>query len=253
MRGLIESAVLRPKVFAPFADHLAAGMATRHGGVSQPPFSSLNLASSGDDPEQAREENRRRFSAALGFEAHQLVRSKQVHGTEILKAETGGLYEGYDASITAQNGLLLAASVADCVPILIYDHANRAVAAVHSGWKGTVAQLVAKTLQLLQSEYGTKAGDCYAYIGPCIDVRDFEVGEEVAAQFDPAFKQWDAQRGKFMVDLKVANAAQLEAFGIPKDQVEVSPCSTVRDNAHFFSYRLENGVTGRHLAAIGLF
>ncbi len=250
MRGLIR---LRPEIFTPFAQHLSAGMSTRHGGVSQPPYASLNLANSGPDSETARDENRSRYCTAMGFDQEQLVRSRQVHGTEVLRAEAGGLYEGYDAFITNQPGLLLAVSVADCVPILIYDHRQRAIAAVHAGWKGTVAQLVDKTLRTLQSTYGTEAVDCFAYIGPCIDVRDFEVGNEVAEQFETQFKTWDAQRGKFMVDLKAANVVQLQAFGIPAQQIEVSPYSTVRDNAHFFSYRKENGETGRLLGGIGLY
>ncbi len=253
MRGLIRSSILHPAIFAPFAQHLSAGMSTRHGGVSQPPYASLNLAISGPDSDAARDENRRRFCVAMGFEPQQLVRSRQVHGTEVLLAEAGGLYEGYDAFITNAPGLMLAASVADCVPVLIYDHRQRAIAAVHAGWKGTVAQLVAKTLLTLQSEYGTQANDCYAYIGPCIDVRDFEVGNEVAEQFETQYKTWDVQRNKFMVDLKAANAAQLLAFGIPAAQIEVSPYSTVRDNADFFSYRQENGETGRLLGGIGLY
>jgi YfiH family protein len=139
--------------------------------------------------------------------------------------------------------------VADCTPILILDTATRAVAAIHAGWRGTEAQIVRKTLEAMQLEFGTQAKNCWAYVGTCIDECSFEVGPEVAEQFDPAFKRYDA--GRYFVDLKRANSAQLQAFGVPADQIETSPYSTVLHVEDYFSYRKEKGQTGRMLCAIG--
>ena len=249
MAALISNSLIRPAIFKAFPQ-VTAGISTRQGGVSQPPFASLNLSNIGPDSEVSRNENRRRFCATLGFSPDDLVRSVQVHGTEILHATTGGLYDGYDAMITQQPQLLLAASVADCTPILVYDRQTHAVAAVHAGWKGTVAHILSKTLLQMQENYGTKGRDCYAYIGPCIGADYFEVGEEVAAQFEAPFKNWNSTKNKFFVDLKMANAAQLRAFGLPAQQIETTHYCTVQHNAHFFSYRQEQGSTGRMLAAI---
>ena len=227
-------------------------MSTRHGGVSEPPFASLNLDHKGPDNPLHRAENRKRFCTELGFGTEALTGALQVHGTDILVSHTPGISEGYDAFITDQTGLLLAVGIADCTPVLIYDSRNHCIAAIHAGWRGTVNGIVQKTFALMSTTYGTAGADCFAYIGPCIDGCDFEVGDEVAEQFSPDFKTWDAGRGKFMVDLKKANAAQVRAFGIPESQVEISPFSTITHNADFFSYRAEGGTTGRMLAAIGL-
>lgn len=243
--------VIRPAVFDAFPE-IVAGMSTRHGGISPIPYASLNLDNRGPDEETNREENRKRFCAELGFGAAALVRSLQIHDTQILLAEKPGFYEGYDAFVTNQPGLLLAVSVADCTPILIFDRKQKAIGAAHAGWKGTAGGIVAKTLEKMKTLYGTVGEDCFAYIGPCIDECSFEVGEEVAEQFEKSFKRWDAERQKFFVDLKKANAAQLESFGVPVENIDISPYSTVNHNDLFYSYRKEKGITGRLLAAIGL-
>jgi polyphenol oxidase len=231
---------------------LTAVQSTRHGGVSAAPYHSLNLAHRGPDDAAALAENRQRFCQALGWSPDQLVWSYQVHGVEIWEAATAGGTTGCDAFITAQKGLLLAVSVADCTPILIYDARNEVVAAVHAGWRGTVAGLVGLTLLRMAERHGSRGSDCYAFIGACIDVNNFEVGPEVAEQFASTHKNWDEQRQKFCVDLKRANADQLLDFGVPEGQIEISPFCTVEHNDQFYSYRAENGETGRMLAVIGM-
>ena len=241
----------RPAVFAPFP-RLIAAESTRHGGVSPAPFYSLNLGkSTPDDPENVAE-NRRRFARSAGFETGRLAWSYQVHGDRVRCVTEPGGAEGFDALVSATPGVVLAVSVADCVPILIYDAKNQAVAAVHAGWRGTVMEIVSKTLQAMQARFGTLGGDCFAYVGTCIDECSFEVGDEVAQHFAGPFKRFDAAAGKFFVDLKKANAAQLREFGVPGQQIELSPYSTVLHHAEYFSHRLEKGLTGRMLAVIGL-
>ncbi|WP_080058036.1 peptidoglycan editing factor PgeF [Spirosoma aerolatum] len=242
------------RVPALFADvkNLIAAESTRHGGVSPAPFASLNLGINTADQPVNVDENRRRFFAAIGASADQLASSYQVHGTEVLYALEAGRYEGYDALITNKPGILVGVTVADCVPILIYDAKQQAVAAIHAGWRGTVGQIVTKTLACMQQQFGTRSIDCFAYIGACIDECSFEVGLEVADQFDPACKRQDETTGKYFVDLKKANAQLLVKFGIPEAQIEISPFSTVINNRDYFSYRAENGNTGRMLAVIGI-
>jgi len=154
--------------------------------------------------------------------------------------------------VTNGPSILLAVSVADCTPILVYDARQKAVAAIHAGWRGTVAGIVHKTLIFMEKAFETNAADCFAYIGACIDECSFEVGEEVAVAFAEPFKRYDTGRGKFFVDLKKANAAQLLAFGIPESQIEISPYCTLRNADDFFSHRKDKGVTGRGMGVIGL-
>ncbi len=246
-----QTMVIKPAVFEPFKA-VVAGQSTRHGGVSSFPWHSLNLGKSTDDNPENVAENRRRFCTALGFATEQLAWSRQVHGDQIRVVTAPGGAEGFDALISNVPGILLAVSVADCVPILVFDPVQQAVAAIHAGWRGTASNIVGKTLTLMSDLYGSRGADCLAYIGACIDECTFEVGDEVAEAFDSPFKRFDTQRGKYFVDLKKANTAQCLAFGIPENRLEVSPFSTVLHNEHFFSHRKEKGLTGRMMAAIGL-
>lgn len=240
-----------PDIFNAFP-RVKAAQSTRHGGVSPAPYYSLNLGKNTADELANVQENRRRFCAQLGFTPAQMAWSKQVHGTEIRYAEAPGGAEGFDALITDKPGILLAISVADCTPILVYDAKNQAVAAIHAGWKGTAGRIVERTLQEMHTRFGTQGADCVAYVGACIDECSFEVGEEVAAAFDEVFKRFDPERGKFFVDLKKANAAQLMAAGVPAAQIEISPYCTVQHNADFFSHRKDGGITGRGIGVIAL-
>ncbi|MCY7349567.1 MAG: peptidoglycan editing factor PgeF [Cytophagaceae bacterium] len=238
-----------PGLFTQFPN-LIAVESTRHGGVSPAPFNTLNLGLSTGDVRKNILENRRRFFTGLGIDPAQVATSHQVHGEQILYADTPGHRQGYDALITNQPGVFVAVSIADCTPILVYDSKNGAVAAIHAGWRGTVAGIVSKTLHDMAARFGTQAADCYAYVGTCIDECAFEVGADVAEHFTDAFKRFDPKKQKFFVDLKAANHAQLRAFGIPDSQLEISPFSTVGHNADYFSHRLERGQTGRMMAGI---
>ena len=240
-----------PTIFQAFP-HLVAAESRRHGGVSNAPFASLNLGINTEDAGENVQENRRIFFEKLGISALSLASSYQVHDDQVQIVTQAGRAEGFDALITNRPDVFVGVTVADCTPVLIYDARRRAVGAVHAGWRGTVAQLVFKTLKTMQMEYGTMPEDCYAYVGTCIDECAFEVGEEVAARFEAPFKRFDASINKYLIDLKRANAAQLEAFGLPAEQIEISPYSTITHNADYFSYRLEKGQTGRMLAVIGI-
>ncbi len=242
-----------PKIFQQFPE-LIAVESNRKGGVSKTPYSSLNLGLFTDDKLENVKENRKRFFEAIGIKESRVAHSYQVHKDQILKVTRCRAYEGYDALITQNVNSYMAVTVADCTPILIYDAKNQAVAAIHAGWKGTVADITAKTIQRMQMEFKTNPKDCYVYVGTCIDETSFEVGEEVAEKFSIEFKRLDknGRKPKFYVDLKKANVAQLVKCGVPENQIEVSPYSTVLDNNEYFSHRKEKGKTGRMMALIGV-
>lgn len=250
MLNLEGNCYLQPKIFAAIPDLIAAE-STRHGGLSQGAYTALNVGISTEDDPAVVTENRRIFFNSLGLQPEQVASSYQVHGDAVLKVEAPGRTDGYDALITQAPNVFLTVTIADCTPILIADPHTRAVAAIHAGWRGTVAEIVRKTLARMQEEYGTNPDHCYAYIGTCIDECSFEVNADVADHFAAEHKRWDESLQKYFVDLKAANRAQLLAAGVPAEQIEVSPYSTVLHNAHFFSYRKEKGVTGRMLNLIG--
>lgn len=243
---------MKPDWSIPFPDGLVAAQSTRHGGVSEAPFASLNLGLHTPDRPEHVAENRRLFCESLGFDAAQLAGGFQTHGDAVRIVEAPGQHDGYDALVTNRRGILLSVTVADCVPILVYDPVRGAIGAAHAGWKGTVAGIAAKTLRTMQQQYGTLPQDCWVYIGTCIAQADFEVDADVADHFAAPYKHWDADRNKYFVDLKQANAAPLLTMGVPAAQLSVSPYSTAADVGTFFSHRAERGQTGRMLAVIGL-
>ena len=243
---MTPSRFLRPSIFQNIPG-LVAGVSTRHGGLSEAPYSSLNLGVHTDDSPKVIEQNLALFCQDLGISTTDLARSYQVHGDKIWVTGRAGYQSGFDAMVTVQPGVFAGVGIADCTPILLADPVTRICAAIHAGWKGTVAQIVHKTAKRMIENRGSNPTDILAYIGPCISLAHFEVGDEVAAQFDSAFKT--RKGAKWHVDLKAANAAQLQSLGI--QQIEIDPACTVGNNADFFSHRTEKGMTGRMLALIG--
>lgn len=240
-----------PHIFQAYTN-LISGESTRHGGISKAPYDSLNLGGSTEDQSEYVLENNHRFFSALGVPFDQVAKSYQVHGAAIIQVNQPARFEGFDALITNIPGIQLAVTIADCTPILIYDPVTQSVAAIHAGWRGTVQEIVTKTLQKMQEAYQSNTKDCIAYIGTCIDQNAFEVGPEVAEHFSEEYKVWNSESGKYYVDLKGANQHQLLKAGIPLSQIEISKYSTVLHNEDYFSYRKENGITGRMLATIGM-
>ena len=240
-----------PDIFKAFPE-LVAGESRRRGGFGKPPYESLNLSWFTKDDLTVVEANRQAFFSALGFEEKQVGWTHQVHGSDILSIDAPGEYKGFDALITAKKGILLAISIADCTPVLVYDTDRHVVGAAHAGWRGTVGKIAYRTLQLMQHEFGSNPSNCHAFIGSCIGQNSFEVDADVADHFSGDFKVWDEQKQKFFVDIKGANFAQLIAAGIPAPQIEVSRFCTYEDNDLYFSHRKEKGVTGRMLAVIGM-
>ncbi|MDP4709567.1 MAG: peptidoglycan editing factor PgeF [Saprospiraceae bacterium] len=232
--------------------NLVMAQSTRLGGVSPAPYNSLNLGLHTADSSAHVQENRQRFFSGLGLDPNRIVGGRQIHLDRVAVVDEPGQYSGTDAFITNTKHLFLTVSVADCCPVLVFDTRTGACGAAHAGWRGTVAQIAAKMLAAMIDHYDTQPQDCLAFIGSCIGASAFEVDQDVADFFEENCKQWDPQRGKFLVDVKKANTDQLTGAGIPLSQIDISPYCTSEDNQLFFSHRKEKGLTGRGLAIIGL-
>ncbi len=231
---------------------ITSAQSTRLGGVSEAPYQSLNLGKSTNDNPEHVIENRNLFFSALGTDMSKVAMSGQVHGTEILLADKPIMEKGFDAIISNTAGLMIAVSTADCTPVLIYDTKNKAIAAIHSGWRGTAANITKKTLLKMNQQFNTKGSDCIAFIGVCIGYNAFEVGSDVAQHFDDSVKRVDLTTQKYFVDLKTANKHQLLQSGLKEENIEISNYCTVKNNDLFFSHRYEKGITGRMMATIGV-
>ena len=229
---------------------LVAAESTRQGGHSKSVYASRNLGLfTGDKPDIV-ERNLVDHCTELGIDRNRLVWAKQVHGDRVHQATEPGLVEGVDALITDREDLYLAIGTADCCPVLIWDPEHRAVGAVHAGWRGAVVQILPKTLRMMDETFGTDPTACQVYLGTCIGVDHYEIGEEVAAQFPPMFLRPGRSEEKAQLDLMGCLLAQTLAAGVSLEQVSRSEYETYGDPARFYSYR-RDGETGRMLAIIG--
>ena len=246
----MNARLIYPEIFKHISS-LVACQTTRIGSSDTGLYPSFNLGESVGDDISIVKANKETLCQLLGFESKSLAKSKQVHGSEILPVASGGYWEGYDALITNQSNILLAVTIADCVPILLYDVKTKAIAAIHSGWKGTVSNIIGATINKMRLLYDVQPENLIAYIGACISGIKYEVGPEVAFNFDDQFYSSSKNEGKYLLDLKGVCKNQLISAGLLTENVEVSEYCTFQDNDLFYSHRKENGKTGRMLAVIG--
>ncbi|MGV3522862.1 MAG: peptidoglycan editing factor PgeF [Candidatus Sericytochromatia bacterium] len=249
---------------------LSHGFTTRLGGVSEGPFHSLNLKypvsasdeTGGDDKVY---ENRRRVCLHLGLKAEDLVACQQVHGQQIgvvSTAERGrGAFSQQDALpetdglITDVAALPLLVMVADCYPVLLADPVRRAVGAVHSGWRGTQQNIAVAALEKMQAQYGSRPEDVRVAIGPGIGFAHFEVGPEVIAAFADQIDLGDPQvvassGTRYRLNLPEILRRQLLKAGIQPEHLDVVAGCTVAEAERFYSFRREQGRTGRQAGII---
>jgi len=160
--------------------------------------------------------------------------------------------ENCDAFICNKKGIMLCILTADCVPILLYDPVKDVVGAVHAGWRGTKENIVQKTILKMGEEFGSDSRDIIAGIAPSIGSCCYEVGKEVAQEFFHIPKALNKKRDKYMLDLPYINLHQILNSGVKKENIEMSGICTACHTDIFFSYRKENGCSGRFMSIIGL-
>jgi hypothetical protein len=231
---------------------------TRVGGVSQPPWDTLNFAAgTGDDPAAVRE-NFEIAAQILGVSASRLYVVSQVHGVQARVIGDGEDREQVlravgDVTLSRAPGVACGVRTADCVPILIGDRASGAVAAIHSGWKGTVANVAAAGVRALRELIGGE-GDLVAAVGPHIETCCFEVGADVAAELAGCSSLGESAvivgGDKPHVNLRAIVRAQLEAEGLAATAIDDVRGCTVGDRERFHSFRRDGKVGGRLLSAI---
>jgi hypothetical protein len=273
---------------------LVHGFSTRPGGASELKASRngqdtrekvLNLGLTDWDTREHVLDNRDKFFRAIGASKMRVVALRQIHSDIVHVVDstngTDGAPQG-DALITRERGVLLVVQTADCIPILLADPKRRAIAAIHSGWRGTVRRITAKALGRMQMEFGTNPEDVIAALGPGISQSCYEVGTEVAAEFqaqfpnardwfegpfdrladsdnDPNWLPWLTMKPpghqpdppRVQLDLIAANRSILEAAGIPARNISSSNLCTACRTDLFFSFRKEH-TTGRMIAAIAI-
>lgn len=251
---------LKPKLGGKTA---VAGFTTRHEGVSRPPYNSLNLGSNTLDSPHSVEGNRSLLARSFGATLDRFLTVTQVHGTDLLVIDTPNDEFGHflklecDGIVTNQPGLMIAVSVADCVPILLHDPVKGVIAALHAGWQGTAGNIAGKGVEAMVTLFGSNRTDIAAAIGPCISACCYEVDAPVRDAFKKAGAPWDLYtrehgEGKWMLDLARANRQLLLDAGVAQEQVQTSDLCVSCNQEIFFSYRRDGGDTGRQAGFIML-
>ena len=215
---------------------------TRRGGVSRPPFDSLNLGRSTDDAAAAVRENRERLLHLANSSPERLATAGQVHGARVVEVVAPGHHPDCDALVTRHPGVVLAVTTADCMSLL-YD-APGVVAAAHSGWRGTADAMPVAALDAVCRLAGCASDAVSVTIGPAIRGCCYEVGEDVAARFPSAAVR--ATGGKPRLDLPTAARIALIAAGVPPERLEDTGGCTCCEPDWYFSHRRDHGRTGRH-------
>jgi hypothetical protein len=227
---------------------LVHGFTDRNGGVSEGKFATLNLGAKWGDAPVAVTENLRRVGEAAGFDPARLQLARQVHGRDVVYATQLRDDTTADALIcTRDDHVVVGVLTADCVPVLLCDRNGTVACAVHSGWRGTVAGIVTAAVEALREH--AAPDQLVAAIGPCIEVGAFEVGPEVAAQFDDDLV--DHSYAHPHVDLVTAVRRQLHAAGVRPEHVDRVGGCTHAGADRWFSYRRDGGGIGQMLAFIG--
>lgn len=245
-----ELSLIRPDWPAP--PNIRAVCTTRLGGVSQPPWASLNLGDHvGDVPDHVRD-NRIKLADACGLSVDTFGWLNQVHGTEVvsLSDERARVVPEADASFTRAVGTACSILTADCLPVILCDQNGTTVAAAHAGWRS----LCGGVLENLVAGMDLPGNTLLAWLGPAIGPQAFEVGPEVKAAFvahnpqaDIAFSSLGAREGHYMADIYLLARQRLERLGIK--QIYGGDFCTVTDSQRFYSYR-RDGQTGRMATVI---
>jgi YfiH family protein len=264
---------------------LVHGFSTRIDSARSAAGAPFNLGFTDADSRSAVAARRARFAAALGAADWPLIAARQFHSDVIhviAEPRVPSDPPRADALLTRVPGLLLTVQTADCVPILLVDTRRRVIAAIHAGWRGTLARIVQKALGKMRMSFGTRPADIIAAMGPSIGPCCYEVGPEVAqafaGQFDAA-KEWfegpfdrlssgeepnplpwlnmmppghQPPPPRVQLDLRAANRWQLLDAGVPSARIVVSPLCTACRTDLLFSYRREPAATGRLMSAIGV-
>jgi YfiH family protein len=208
----------------------SAAFSTRLGGVSEPPFDSLNLGILTDDDPAAVKENRRRLALALGLEPEQVVFALQVHGTRLIEHPYEESIPEADGHVVTEPGPAPMVLAADCLPIALYGPGGLAM--VHAGWRGLAGGIVAAAAEAVEANA--------AAIGPGVGPCCYEVGDEV---LDPFADLGDGLAAGRMLDLPEVAQRLLARAGV--DRVESAGLCTSCERELFFSHRRDHGRTGR--------
>lgn len=229
---------------------------TRNGGISQAPYSTLNLSKRTGDGAGSVKRNQDRVLRQFGSDIDNVCGLSQIHSARIVEAKPNWFEERADGMVTDQPDNTLVISMADCYPLLVHDPVKKVIGAAHAGWRGTLAGIALSVVETMTKRYGSYPSDLRVAIGPGISGNCYQVGPEVAdrfrlAPFGDKVLQEDGARGIYL-DLVTANILQLVKAGVVESKIQNTGMCTHCDKETFFSHRRDGNPTGRHWALVRL-
>ena len=239
--------ILKAKIFKQFPE-IIFGMSPKIK-IDKNDIYNFNMSFAIGDETERVESNRRLFFESFGLHEDNVAYQNQIHSDVIKATGYGGSVGNSDAIITPRKGIGIAISMADCVGIFIYDKGEKVIAGIHSGWRGTKKEIVRKTLLQLQREFDSEPENLFVYIAPSISQSNYEVGKEVAEQFDDKYLMQKEE--KFLLDVAQVNYDMLKDFGIPKSQIEKSELCSFNEK-YIHSFRRDKNMSGRAFGVIAI-
>jgi hypothetical protein len=244
------------KIFEPFSREIKHGISMREGGVSEGAFESLNLGLKLGDSDENLQKNYKKFCDEVGIDIERLCLGYQEHTDNILCVKslddrTFGLenpFNDIDGFITNMSGIALMVRFADCQGVMMLDPVKRVVAAVHSGWRGNVMNIIGKCVGMMVRDFGCDAGDILVGISPSLG--------PCCAEFNSPFEELPEFIHKYVKDRHVdfwqCSLDQLVEAGVSAENIEIARRCTVCENDKFFSYRGGKRKTGHMGGVISL-
>ncbi|MEJ2195606.1 MAG: peptidoglycan editing factor PgeF [Ignavibacteriaceae bacterium] len=238
--------IINPYIFN-HIPNIIFGFSTKIGLKREAPYYFNMSYSVGDDSIKV-DENRKYFFNQLGLSIDAIAYQKQVHGDEIKFVSSGGDCGESDAMITTKKGIGLALSTADCCAIFIFDVVKQIIAGVHSGWRGTSKRILSKVLKILFDEYSSKPENLVCYLSPSISKANYQVGPEVAQQFDLRYIMPVGEN--FLLNISKINYDILSHSGVKPQNIQLSNLCSYEYSSILHSYRRDGKESGRSLGVI---
>ncbi len=238
--------------------NVVAGFSTRNGGVSRPPYNSLNLGLGTADQKVNIEGNRATFARAFDLPPHRLLTVNQSHGDDILLLDQDNpdlshfLTVKADAIVTDQTEIMIGILTADCIPILVWHQETKVAAVIHAGWRGAANGLIPKVIKTIRTNFDCTTSGLMAAIGPGIGAHNYEVDRPVRDAFRQGSGFWsdiadETKLGHWRLDIPLSCRLQLEQAGLNPQNIETATECTCCNPELFFSHRRDNGLTGRQI------
>ena len=226
---------------------------TRNGGVSSPPYHTMNLGLNTGDLREDVISNRNRLFESIGIKESQIAFTDQIHSANVNRANQSGLYKHTDAIITDRPNLFLAIQTADCFPLFAFHPEKKIVAAIHAGWRGAQKGIVENTMLHMKAQFNLDLSELLVVIGPGLQKECFEVEKDVYDLFDNKYVFKTKQKNKRLLNLETYLIDILKRQGVLRENIHSTGICTKCSEDEYYSFRRNGNKSGRMLGVIGLF